>query len=215
MSCKRSDLVELAQIFGVNVKRDPPKRGNKNMKELREDITLAISGRRKLPVTEDVIDRAMKQLKHEVRTSSSRKVRAKKRSSREPSVPFGTMEVRCKHPVPPTVICIKKKYLNSRGYRDLEHWLENPNHVYIGRDMTFYVKGAARSKWHNPFTAKRYGRAECLRLYEARIRENINGLWDQLGELSGKVLGCWCKPEPCHGDVLTELFREKYNLLGR
>jgi Domain of unknown function (DUF4326) len=23
--------------------------------------------------------------------------------------------------------------------------------------------------------------------------------------LNGKVLGCWCKPEPCHRDVLMEL----------
>jgi hypothetical protein len=26
-----------------------------------------------------------------------------------------------------------------------------------------------------------------------------------LPELSGKVLGCWCKPERCHGDVLSKL----------
>ena len=24
-------------------------------------------------------------------------------------------------------------------------------------------------------------------------------------ELKGKRLGCWCKPLPCHGDVLAEL----------
>jgi hypothetical protein len=24
-------------------------------------------------------------------------------------------------------------------------------------------------------------------------------------EFRGKVLGCWCKPEACHGDVLIEL----------
>ena len=26
----------------------------------------------------------------------------------------------------------------------------------------------------------------------------------RLPELRGKVLGCWCHPEPCHGDVLCE-----------
>ncbi|MHB8407806.1 MAG: DUF4326 domain-containing protein [Acidiferrobacterales bacterium] len=26
-----------------------------------------------------------------------------------------------------------------------------------------------------------------------------------LGELRGKVLGCWCSPQACHGDVLEEL----------
>jgi hypothetical protein len=24
-------------------------------------------------------------------------------------------------------------------------------------------------------------------------------------EFRGKILGCWCKPEACHGDVLVEL----------
>ncbi len=24
-------------------------------------------------------------------------------------------------------------------------------------------------------------------------------------EIKGKVLGCWCAPKPCHGDVLAEL----------
>jgi hypothetical protein len=28
-----------------------------------------------------------------------------------------------------------------------------------------------------------------------------------LPELSGKKLGCWCKPNPCHGDVLVDLFK--------
>jgi hypothetical protein len=26
-----------------------------------------------------------------------------------------------------------------------------------------------------------------------------------LGEIRGKVLGCWCKPAACHGDVLARL----------
>jgi len=27
----------------------------------------------------------------------------------------------------------------------------------------------------------------------------------QLMELDGMVLGCWCRPKACHGDVLVEL----------
>ena len=26
---------------------------------------------------------------------------------------------------------------------------------------------------------------------------------DSLLELKGKTLGCWCKPEDCHGDILV------------
>jgi hypothetical protein len=27
-------------------------------------------------------------------------------------------------------------------------------------------------------------------------------------DLKGKVLGCWCKPMPCHGDILLQLLKE-------
>ena len=48
-----------------------------------------------------------------------------------------------------SVVNIKKKELIKRGYRDLEHWLETDNHIYIGRNLSFYVKGAKKSKWAN------------------------------------------------------------------
>lgn len=28
---------------------------------------------------------------------------------------------------------------------------------------------------------------------------------DDLLKLNGKTLGCWCKPDACHGDILIEL----------
>ena len=28
-------------------------------------------------------------------------------------------------------------------------------------------------------------------------------------ELEGKEIGCWCKPGPCHGDILIKLFKER------
>lgn len=45
----------------------------------------------------------------------------------------------------PTRMCIKKDNLIKYGYKDLEDWLSHDNHVYIGRDMSFYVKGVAAS----------------------------------------------------------------------
>ena len=30
----------------------------------------------------------------------------------------------------------------------------------------------------------------------------------RLHELNGTTLGCWCKPNPCHGDVLVKLVQE-------
>ena len=48
------------------------------------------------------------------------------------------------------VINIKKQYLVPE-YNSLSEWIEDDSHVYIGRNMTFYVDGAHSSKWANPF----------------------------------------------------------------
>lgn len=103
-----------------------------------------------------------------------------------------------------TVICIKKKNLQELGYRDLEHWLEDENHIYIGRNMEFYVKGAKKSKWQNQYSENKHGRIPCLELYEKFIRKTPE-LIGSLSELKGKTLGCWCKPDSCHGDILVKL----------
>lgn len=105
---------------------------------------------------------------------------------------------------PITVINIRKANLVKLGYRDLEHWLENPNHIYIGRNMTFYVPGAVKSKWSNPYSVKKYGRDKCLEMYEQHIKDTPE-LLKSLKELQGKTLGCWCHPEACHGHVLQKL----------
>lgn len=43
--------------------------------------------------------------------------------------------------------------------------------------------------------------------YAQHVRESPH-LWDSLMELDGKVLGCWCHPNPCHGHVLIQLINE-------
>lgn len=107
------------------------------------------------------------------------------------------------------VINCKKHYLNKLCFRDLEDWLKsNDDHIYIGRDQTRFIKGATGSKWANPFPVKKYGRDRCLELYRDYIKSNPE-LMNSLGELEGKILGCWCAPEPCHGDILIELLEER------
>jgi hypothetical protein len=106
------------------------------------------------------------------------------------------------------VINIRKKELQKIGYDDLEDWLgKSEDHVYIGRNMTVYVKGASKSKWFNPFPVKKWGLEKCLEMYEEKVR-NDTELMGSLGELRGKTLGCWCKPDRCHGDVLLKLMKE-------
>jgi len=67
--------------------------------------------------------------------------------------------------------------------------------VYIGRP----------SKWGNPFAIGEDGdREEVVAKYRRWILGQVSLLRD-LGEIEGKTLGCWCKPNLCHGDILAEL----------
>ena len=67
--------------------------------------------------------------------------------------------------------------------------------VYIGRP----------SIWGNPFVMGKDGdRGDVIQAYRVYLtgRPDLTRL---LPTLKGKVLGCWCHPRPCHGDVLLEL----------
>ena len=80
----------------------------------------------------------------------------------------------------------------------------DPYDVYIGNAMGWSY-GLKKSKWHNPFKIGRDGnREEVIRKYR-EYSLNRPELLSDLHELEGKILGCWCKPESCHGDVLIEL----------
>lgn len=62
-----------------------------------------------------------------------------------------------------------------------------------------------RTRWGNPFVIGNDGdRDEVIAKYRAWIKTQPD-LLAALPELRGKVLGCWCKPDACHGDVLAEL----------
>ena len=64
-----------------------------------------------------------------------------------------------------------------------------------------------RTKWGNPWRVGRDGsREEVIARYRAdlwrRIRAGEVSL-EELAELDGCWLACWCEPLPCHGDVLA------------
>jgi len=81
------------------------------------------------------------------------------------------------------------------------HCKKAPFDVYIGRG----------SKWGNPYSHKEgtkaefivSSRKEAIEKYEQYLLNNQE-LMDSIGELKGKVLGCYCSPKSCHGEVLTK-----------
>lgn len=71
--------------------------------------------------------------------------------------------------------------------------------IYIGRP----------SKWGNPFIIGKDGtRDQVIEKYKEYILNNKDLLKD-LPELKDKILGCFCKPLACHGDVLVKLIEEE------
>jgi hypothetical protein len=59
--------------------------------------------------------------------------------------------------------------------------------------------------WGNPFVIGRDGtRSDVIRKYREWLVRQPH-LVARLPELRGKILGCWCSPQACHGDVLAEL----------
>ena len=60
------------------------------------------------------------------------------------------------------------------------------------------------TKWGNPFRIGPYTREESLAKYEEWIQDQLWLLKD-IHELKDKILGCWCKPKACHGDILAKL----------
>lgn len=76
--------------------------------------------------------------------------------------------------------------------------------VYIGRG----------GPWGNPFRIGVHGdRAEVIEKFRAHLLYRLStesALAVKLQQLRGKVLGCWCKPETCHGDVLVEVLESGF-----
>lgn len=79
-----------------------------------------------------------------------------------------------------------------------------PYDVYIGRG----------SKYGNPFTHLQHlggnliivdSREEAISRYKEWILEQPELISLAKIELKNKILACYCKPLPCHGDILLEI----------
>ena len=94
------------------------------------------------------------------------------------------------------VVHLKRK--NGQVVQDCE--------VYIGRACNMGGWRLPQSKWHNPYPVKTYG-DQAIPMFEAYIRSSA--LINDIEELRGKTLGCWCSPNPCHGDILVKILNER------
>ena len=111
-----------------------------------------------------------------------------------------------------TVVNVKVEYIRPE-FNNLREWCEGLNNVYIGRKRVVFIDGKRYppedSIFANPYKVGKDGtRNEIIQKYKTYILEKIERkeiTQDQLDTLRGKKLGCWCKPDTCHGDVLAEI----------
>lgn len=74
--------------------------------------------------------------------------------------------------------------------------------IYIGRP----------SDYGNPYAIGKDGtREEVIEKYEKYLLEHPELIEQAKIELKDKVLGCWCSPNACHGDVLKKYVEGENN----
>jgi Domain of unknown function (DUF4326) len=115
-----------------------------------------------------------------------------------------------------TVVNVKVNSIRP-AYKNLKEWMEDTNNVYIGRRGVVFVDKVRwppqDSTFCNPFKMDASAedqvgeRKRVIGLYKQHLEEMLKRnpeLIEVLRTMKGKKLGCWCSPEPCHGDILAE-----------
>ena len=101
--------------------------------------------------------------------------------------------------------------MKDESVRWVVHCKKEPFDVYIGRP----------GPWGNPFSdspkslaeVKVSSREEAIACYEEMLRQDPEMVEKIKKELKGKVLGCWCHPKSCHGDVLARIANSQQDLI--
>jgi uncharacterized protein DUF4326 len=106
-----------------------------------------------------------------------------------------------------SVVANVRKTKGVRADEELIKWAEETGRfVYIGDVVrhTLY----RRSPWFNPAKHRKTDHDRAVKEYRGYILKQP-GLLERLPELRAKVLGCWCYPKSCHGNILIELCYKK------
>jgi hypothetical protein len=95
--------------------------------------------------------------------------------------------------------------VNLKEVPDPAEWLQDANHLYIGRNC----RGMrVNSLWANPYKINgQTSREQCIRQYETYLKNN-NILQNALPQVCYKQLGCWCVPHQCHGHILINAVKD-------
>ena len=127
------------------------------------------------------------------------------------------------------VVNVRVKYLRDKTQNEnwvceecdkptLKNWMSDDNNVYIGRKNIVIIDKRRYpekdSLFQNPFKVGKDGTLdEVLEKYESYLKVKLEDeeFREELLNLKGKRLGCWCKPDRCHGDILLKYLNEELN----
>lgn len=116
-------------------------------------------------------------------------------------------------------MCIKVNKLRLQGFKDLRDWMNNSQNLYVGRHGRIFITNPTtkekeifhypQSKWANPYkVGKDYTLEESIAKYHKHLKNS--GLLDDINELKGKRLGCFCdQSNVCHAQILADLANKK------
>jgi hypothetical protein len=111
------------------------------------------------------------------------------------------------------IVNVKKQYISKDGYEDLKDWCEDKKNIYIGRKGIVFINKERYPKENsifcNPYKINDVtDRTQVILKYKIYLLEKIKDdkvFRKEFYKLKNKKLGCWCKPEACHGDVIIEI----------
>jgi exodeoxyribonuclease-3 len=113
-----------------------------------------------------------------------------------------------------SAVCIKVSKLRKEGYENFKEWLIDDNNVYVGRTGRIFINKEifhfTGSKWCNPYkvSENHYSLDESIGLYKQHLI--TSGLIDNVEELRGKKLGCFCdQKQICHAQVLVDILEKE------
>lgn len=89
---------------------------------------------------------------------------------------------------------------------------KSPYDVYIGRGVGGIIPEPPEYGFlGNPFSVKKYGRQGSIErfvIYFYDRMETDRKFRAEVLKIEGLILGCYCKPKECHGDVIKQWFEE-------
>lgn len=88
--------------------------------------------------------------------------------------------------------------------------------VNMGRGKPYDVRIDRKTKLGNPFGTARANSASRNTSGICGSRSRCEAITlEDLADLDGKRLGCWCGPRPCHGNVIARAAQSARRRLGR